>query len=246
MFKLLRSEPQANGSVLVTLQAIPHDARGNFLGPGYEKDMKIKSSQGTIESPLDDKLDGSYEITYRLPSASSNPSFTIEIMGETVTTKTRKQLQGNTPGRFAVFLDAGANFPHDTFGTIFDKGFSLNAGLEYVATSHFSLEGIFGYHHFPGTITPDLNLYQFSANAKLYWKTYSWGGRPVRLFVNAGPGGYKFSPGSTYFGGNVGAGVLYELRSRFGLQGSYNFHAVNTPVEATKFSTVQGGIRFVF
>jgi hypothetical protein len=31
-----------------------------------------------------------------------------------------------------------------------------------------------------------------------------------------------------------------------GLQASYNFHLVNTPGVATKFSTVQGGIRFAF
>jgi len=69
-------------------------------------------------------------------------------------------------------------------------------------------------------------------------------------FVNGGVGGYRFSIGSgsssTYFGGNVGGGVLYNVTSRFGLQGSYNFHVVNTPVEATKFSTAQGGIRVVF
>ncbi len=49
-----------------------------------------------------------------------------------------------------------------------------------------------------------------------------------------------------HFGGNFGAGLLFNLTSRVGLEGSYNFHAVNTPVAATKFSTLQGGIRFVF
>ena len=245
VFKLLSFDIQANGSALATLQAIPHDKFKNFLGPGYEKDMKIKSSQGTIESPLDDKLDGSYEITYRLPSASSNPFFTIEIMGQTVTTKTRKQLQGQTGGRFALFLDAGGNFPHGTFGQAFDHGFSLNAGLEYMLASHFSVEGIFGYHRFPGKITPDLDIYQFSGNAKAYLTTGTF-----QPFANGGVGGYRLSIGSgsssTYFGGNVGVGVLWNLTFRFGLQGSYNFHVVNTPVEATKFSTAQGGIRFVF
>jgi hypothetical protein len=39
--------------------------------------------------------------------------------------------------------------------------------------------------------------------------------------------------------------VLFSFTSRLGLEGSYNFHAVNTPV-VTKFSTLQGGLRFVF
>ena len=50
-------------------------------------------------------------------------------------------------GKFAVFLDLGANFPQGTFSTSYNNGFSLNAGFEYMTTSHFSVEGIFGYHY---------------------------------------------------------------------------------------------------
>jgi len=205
--------------------------------------MQIKSSQGVVEHPLDDKLDGSYEITYRLTDATSNPSFTIEIMGSPVITKTRKQLQGESggAGKFAIFLDAGAGIPHSTLSSAFNTGFSLNAGLEYMATSHFSAEGIFGYHHLPGAITADRDLYQLSVNAKTYLTSGT-----LRPFVNGGIGAYKFSSGPTKFGGNVGTGVLYALTSGVGLQGSYNFHMINTAVEATKFSTVQAGIRFEF
>jgi outer membrane protein with beta-barrel domain len=88
----------------------------------------------------------------------------------------------------------------------------------------------------------DWNLYQFSANAKAYLTA----GGTIRPYVNGGIGSYKFSPGSTNFSGNFGAGLLYVLTPHWGLQGSHNFHAVNTPVAATKFSTLQGGIRLVF
>lgn len=141
----------------------------------------------------------------------------------------------------AVFLDLGAGIPHGTFSNAFDPGFSLNGGLEYIVNPHFSAEGIFGYHHFPAKIVGDVNLYQFSVNGKTYLTTGK-----IQPFVNGGIGGYKFSPGSANFGGNVGGGVLFNLTSRLGLQGSYNFHAVNTPVAATTFSTFQGGIRLVF
>jgi hypothetical protein len=118
---------------------------------------------------------------------------------------------------------------------------NLNAGLEYILQPHLSLEGIFGYHHFPGSLLGDLNVYQFSVNGK----TYLTGGT-VRPFVNGGVGGYKFSPGSTYFGGNFGGGVLFNLTSRLGLQGSYNFHVVDTSGTATKWSDVQVGLRVEF
>lgn len=147
-------------------------------------------------------------------------------------------------GKVAVFFDAGAAVPHGTFGNAFNTGFSLNAGLEYIATGHFSAEGIFGYHRFTAKVgSGALNLYQFSANGKAYLTSSG----PFRPFVNAGIGGYDFTPGgNTYFGGNVGAGLLRELGPHWGVQASYNFHTVNTPVAATKFSTIQGGIRFVF
>jgi hypothetical protein len=144
------------------------------------------------------------------------------------------------PGKVAVFFDAGVGIPHGTFSSAFNTGFSLNAGLEYIATSHFSAEGIFGYHHFPANVGSSLNLYQFSANGKVYLTS----GGSLRPFVNVGIGGYKLSPGSTYFGGNFGAGVPKELTPHWGLQASYNFHVVNTPGAAT-ISTIQGGIRFV-
>jgi hypothetical protein len=236
---LLSSVRQIDGSVLVKLQAIPRDSFGNFLGPGYEKDMRITSTSGTIDAALDDKLDGSYEITYRLLSQSSNPSFTLQIMGVTVKTETLKQL---TLSHWAASLDFGAGIPHGTFGNAFNTGFSLNAGLENMFNAHFSAEGIFGYHHFPGKFAGSLDVYQFSANAKIYLTPPS----KVRPFVNFGPGGYKFNPGSANFGGNAGGGVLFELTPRFGLQGSYNFHAVNTSGAAAQFSTLQGGMRFVF
>ena len=63
--------------------------------------------------------------------------------------------------------------------------------------------------------------------------------------VNGGIGGYKFSPGSTYFGGNVGGGMLYTLTPCFGLQFSYNLHVVDTG-PAIKFSDVQFGVCRVF
>ena len=68
-----------------------------------------------------------------------------------------------------------------------------------------------------------------------------------RSFVNAGIDGYDFTPGEgPHFGGNAGAGVLRQLHSHWGLQASHNFHAINTPGTATKFSTAQVGIQFVF
>jgi len=108
-------------------------------------------------------------------------------------------------------------------------------------TSHLSAEGIFGYHYFSAKAGGSGSVYQFSSDAKAYLATGK-----LRPFISFGIGGYVFSPGSTHFGGNAGGGVLYNLSSHWGVEGSYDFHAVDTPARATKFSTLQGGVRYVF
>ena len=235
------------------------------MGPGWANYFWF-TAPGQIAFNAKDNLDGSYTAT--LPFAGITPPTVtlhfenvLAVIDDSVTPNNLPQKLGPDnavtiipppqpprTAKIAAFLDAGAGIPHATFGNAFNTGFSLNAGLEYIAASHLSVEGIFGYHHFPaktvvGAVLSDLNLYQFSANGKVYL-TNSW---PFRPFINAGIGGYDFAPGGgTHFGGNVGAGVLREFNSHWGVQSSYNFHAVNTPGAATKFSTIQGGIRFVF
>lgn len=158
---------------------------------------------------------------------------------------------GPPKSKFAVFLHGGANFPHGDFGNVFDPGFSFNAGLEYAATDYFSLEGIFGYHRFRGQTfgavsVSDLDLFQFSGNGKFYLAPPG----SVRPWVNFGVGAYKFKSGPTRFGGNVGAGLQFNLTQKFALEGAYNFHAVTSfsgfPGSDSRFSTLQGGVRFRF
>jgi len=228
------------------------DPKCGRMGPGWANYFWFTAG-GQTPFKAKDNLDGTYTATLpftgaRPPKVSVGFEDALAVIGDSVTfdklpakpTTLVDHIPG-APGKLAAFLDLGVGVPHGTFGSAFNTGFSLNAGLEYVASNHFSVEGIFGYHRFPAKIAGDLNVYQFSVNAKTYLATGS-----VRPFVNGGIGGYKFSPGPTNFGGNFGGGLLYVLTPHWGLQGSYNFHAVNTPVAATKFSTLQGGIRFVF
>lgn len=143
--------------------------------------------------------------------------------------------------KFAVFADLGAAIPNGTFSNVVNTGFSFNGGLEYIVNSHFSAEGILGVHHFPGKIAGDVTAIQFTGGGKVYLTN-----SPNRVFARAGLGGYHFTSATTNFGGYFGAGLLHEFNSHFGLEGVYTFHAVNTPGTATKFSTVQGGVRYAF
>lgn len=143
---------------------------------------------------------------------------------------------------FAFFIDAGAAFPHGDISFFLNAGFSLNAGLEYMITNQFSAEGTFGYHRFSSFFGGDTNVYQLSGNGKFYFVDDSTRLRP---FVNGGVGLYVTDSATTHFGGNIGAGVLYEVTPQVGIKGSYNFH-VFTAGDGARFSTVQGGVRFRF
>jgi hypothetical protein len=234
-----------------------NDPKCGRMGPGWANYFWFTAPAQT-PFKAKDNLNGTYTATLAFTGSTPPPvsvhfENVLAIIGDSIPPEKLPDPLGpgnvltlvpppsGESGRLALFLDLGANIPQGAFGSAFNTGFSLDGGLEYIATSHFSVEGIFGYHHFPAKIGADLNIYQFSADGKAYLTTGM-----LRPFVNGGIGGYTFSPGSTYFGGNIGGGVLYNLTSRFGLQGSYNFHVANTSGTATKWSTVDLGFRFVF
>jgi len=148
--------------------------------------------------------------------------------------------------RWGLSLHAGASIPHGNFNTFFNPGPNFGVDLEYRINPTFSLEAIYGFHRFNGdtigTFTiSDLNLHQFSLNGKIYGST-----SPARPFFNFGGGAYKFDPGSTRGGLNIGGGVQFDVAPNIAVDAMYNFHNVFTSGSSTRFSTVQGGVRFRF
>ncbi len=148
--------------------------------------------------------------------------------------------------RWGLSLHAGVSFPHGNFNTAYNPGSNAGIDLEYRINRHFSLEGIYTFHRFRGQRfdlfrVPDLNVHQFSINGKVYGSS-----SPLRPFFNFGAGAYKFDPGSTRGGLNVGFGVQRDITPTFAIEAMYNFHNVFTPGSSTRFSTVQGGVRFRF
>jgi hypothetical protein len=258
---ILRRENRNVLSIVMTPRVKPapgclkNDPKCGRMGPGWANYFWF-TSPGVAPFRAKDNLDGTYTASLAFtgafpPTVVSHFEDVLTVIDDFVTPDHLPQPLGPgntlttvpTPNRgIALFIDAGAAIPHGSFGNAFNTGFSLNAGLEYIVTSHFSVEGIFGFHNFPAKVgSSSLDLYQFSANSKFYFTS----GGPLRPFINGGIGGYKFSPGATYFGGNFGGGILYELGPHWGLQASYNFHAVNSLV-VTKVSDIDIGIRYAF
>jgi opacity protein-like surface antigen len=157
--------------------------------------------------------------------------------------------------RWGFSLHAGASIPHPDFSDSRRPGPNFGVDLEYRFNKYFSLEAVYTFHRFggerlgpfgPGQVffeLDDVNLHQFSVNGKLY---AAGGNSPFRPFVNLGGGAYKFDPGSTRGGVNLGGGLQFDVTEKMAVEGAYNFHNVFGFSGDLKFSTVQAGVRFRF
>lgn len=156
---------------------------------------------------------------------------------------------------WGLSLHAGVSVPHPDFGDLYGPGPNFGVDLEYRFNKYFSLEGIYTFHRFggerlgpfgPGNVfveIDDLNLHQFSLNGKVYAAA---GNSPFRPFFNFGGGAYKFDPGDTRGGINVGGGLQFDVTETIAVEGAYNFHNIFDAVRDARFSTVQAGVRFRF
>lgn len=235
-------ETQPGGKKLVTV--VPVDKFDNFLGPGYEQNVTVTSSAGTVGPVKDERINGTYTaVISNLPPAG-DPNLTIKVNG--------KALKENTPcGKvftpkwiFGAYI--GRNLPHSWLNTLYDPGLSLEGIIEDLFTPRFSIFAAVGYNKFKidpviAGIADDLKIINFSGNLKFY---------PVigtfQLAVFGGGGFYLINPGDDKFGINFGGSAELRLTAAFSIEAKYNRHTVFTAGDNLTFSTFLGGIRIRF
>lgn len=233
----LSSVTQPDGSLIVRLSVIPKDTLGNFLGPDYLDHLNVHSSEGTVDSPLEDKLDGSYEISYRIPSSASNPWITFEVMGVTV----RENYLSKIPEfkKWILGVHGGYPAPIDTFGNEYEGSFSVAADLEFRWTHRLSLGLCLGHDRFSAKIpNGNFHLTHLSGMGKIItFQTDNF-----RALIHGGVGAYFTKDGNIFFGLNGGGSIQYWFGSTFGIELGYNFRTVDGG--NLKYSTFLCGLRF--
>lgn len=239
---VVSSTSQANGGEIDVLKAVPKDNLGNYVGPGYIGYLDIAiPAPATVVTPLKDKLDGSYEVSYKLPPTNLNPPVTLTVMGDTVVSKSLDDIKVSLPRR-VVSLHAGVTVPHSNLANAFNSSISLGADFEYRFTQRWSAEAYLGYDRFSAQGAGDaLSLVHISALGKA-----TFGAGKLRPAVDAGIGAY-FAGGAgsgTHFGWTVGAGAQYWWRPKFAVEGSYHYR--NAKGGDYVYSTIQGGVRIGF
>ena len=226
----------ADNTVLVSVT--PRDKFGNYLGPGYDSLVNVTlNGAGTLGGRTDPHLAGTYVFTINDVPAGQLPDATVIVDGVNVGNASSGG-SSSSSSKWRVFLDAGANDPQNDFSPSTGGRWSVNAGLERLLSPAWSVEGILGYHRFSYPFD-DPHVTQLSLGAKRYF-----GSSPWRPFVNAAVGAYHFDPlDDTRPGGNVGAGVLYEVHPKFFIEGVANEHILEGSM---RFATVQFGLRWAF
>jgi hypothetical protein len=231
------------GEYLITV--VPADRFENFLGPGFSGAVEIAVAPGSggLALPItDEREDGTYRVKLTDVPPNADPEITIKVAGKIIQQARLSRLSRPTK-RFAVFASLGGNVPNGNFGNFFDSGFSAQLGLEYRFLNRFAVEGSFGYDRSGLSTSSILDLERFrgSGNLKFYPVTGTF-----QLGIFGGGGVYKFDPGDTRGGVNIGVGAEYRVTTSISVEAIYNFHNVFTPVSNVRYSNLQGGLRFRF
>lgn len=243
---LLSSVLQGDGSRIVTLRATPRDRFSRLLGPDYPPQLAITSSLGSVATPLEDRLDGSYDVAYRLPSATDDPQIQLVILGQTVVDRPLSTLPGSSGGSgqtWAGSVHLGLAVPHGLLGQAFKTSFSVGADLEYRLTPHVSLEAYLAHDRFAAKLSGG----DAAAFTSLSQRVRVLGGSgSVRPFAVAGLGVYADQDDDWHFGLSAGAGVQAELQPNLFGEGRYTFHDVHVSGGHARYSTLLFGLRFGF
>ena len=230
----------ADGTFLV--RVTPRDKFGNYVGPGWESHLRATVNGGgalVSPTPADPSLTGTYTFTV---TGATSPNVDITFDGVSLGTATPATPPASSSSANRFFLDLGPNWPHGGFANGVDGRWSLNLGIEHTMSPDWSLEAIAGYHLFDVQFVDHPHIWQASAGAKRYFGT-----SPLRPFVNASAGIYKFDPGNDTKGGaSAGAGVLYQLSPKLAIEGVWNYHYISASGSGITFSTLQAGVRVGF
>ena len=141
-----------------------------------------------------------------------------------------------TPRRLAVSVHGGASVPQGSFANTVDVGYGVTGDLEFRVSSAISLEGLAGFHTFPGITSGDTDLRHFSGGVKLY------GWRPrTRLLLTAGAGAYYLNSSAAVAGAHGGAGLQFSLSPYSDVEFRATMHTSESSGAKTTFISLQVG-----
>lgn len=243
------SQTTADRGVHVVLRALPRDRNKNLLGPGYLGSLSINVDGGTVVRPLQDNLDGSYQITYLIPTAL-NPKASLVVFGQTVVEEPISQLKGGSlfpfaglgagagSGGWRLSLHFGKTDPYGSFSNVADGAASFGLDLEHIVNAHFSAELYAGRDQFDSKVGGDDPRFDL-LSLRGRWYPLQGGVLSPSLFVGAG--GYRDQDSDTAFGLEAGAALDWWISSSLAIELGYTYRSVDSG--DFKYGAYQAGLR---
>ncbi|MBU4262325.1 MAG: M36 family metallopeptidase [Proteobacteria bacterium] len=228
-------EQEGNGGTF-QVWVTPQDRYGNYVGPGYLADIRLAFENAQATGPVRDLLDGRYTQTFRTSDFETVGTGEAEIFGERI----------DVPGlvtKGGLSLHAGMVTPWGSYNNSHDDGATVNLDYTWFIGANLAWDVRLGYSGFDGKgANPDLDVWTASGNLKYYFGSNpSW-----RVFVNGGIGLYAMDPGNTELGGNLGAGLSFQIQPRLTLEATANYHGTVTAASDLEYGQLQLGLVFSF
>ena len=226
---------EAGQQYLMTIT--PKDPKKNFLGPRFEKAIKLSVSQGRLVGGIKDNLDGTYAQVLQIPKDADIRKVQMKLgfLGKEYTFVLADQLQK----KYSTGIFAGFTLPSGDMNLNYNPGLAFGLMLDYRLPGPISLLAVVGANSFraASTTVSSTRWWNASVNAK-----YEFHLAQVKSFLNCGLGAYLPKSGQTRLGANVGAGLGFSIASNWDLELAGNFHRLFDAEESTSFGVIHLGL----
>lgn len=216
----------------------PRDRFGNYMRPGYRAYAKVVYNEGSNDPILlRDNLDGTYsnQLTLLQTDIDKGAKLAIAFDGKPIFTD--KALPG--AGHWSLSMHSGFTFPRGTLRNIYNRSLFLGFDLNYRLSPRFSLVGFFGYNRFKSALPSIEDTYWMNISLNM---KYGFTTKPIRPYINTGPGIYIPKTGALRPGFNVGLGIDFPLSSGLIMELGTDYHHIFYSGIDTKFLTGHAGL----
>jgi hypothetical protein len=163
--------------------------------------------------------------TYVEPGTEAEFAVTGFINGQMVggvnlrVTRALRRWIGSIHGGYAV--------PYGDYSNYYDPGYGLFVDAGWNLRNNLSIVGLFGYTYFNGKDLPSGSIadtHWINVNLNAQYRLRIQG--PFSSYYRGGAGYYIPEQGSSKYGGNVGAGILYGINNFFSLAVGLDYHYI--------------------
>lgn len=129
--------------------------------------------------------------------------------------------------RWIASIHGGYAVPYGDYADYYDPGYGMFVDAGWNLRNNLSIVGLFGYTYFNGKDLPTTSIddtYWININLNAQYRLRIRG--PLSSYYRGGAGYYIPEHGTSKYGGNIGAGILYGINNFFSLATGLDYHYI--------------------